>query len=183
MKRILIIILVFTGMWSLSTSGYMLAKAYLSQALIANAWDETLKNESFHKPWSWADTYPVFKLQAPRINKSSYVLEGASNRNMAFSAAHTTFSGLPGQKKSTVVSGHRDSHFDYLQELKLGDKITTYGINSTHHYKIVEMKVINSQQEKMIIKNRDELILTTCYPFDSLQTGGDLRYVVHALPL
>ena len=183
MKKISILILICLGLWNLSSSGFMLSKAYLSQVLIASAWNETLKDKKYHKPWSWADTYPVFKIQVPRINKVSYILEGASGRNMAFSAAHTSISGLPGQSKSTVVSGHRDSHFEYLQDLKLGDKIIADEMNNKYHYEIVEIKVINSQQEKLLIKNIDELILTTCYPFDSLQAGGNLRYVIHALPI
>jgi sortase A len=183
MKKIIIIILIGLGLWNLSSSGYMLIKAYLSQMLIAGAWNETLKDKNYHKPWSWADTYPVLRIHLPRINKVSYILEGASGRNMAFSATHTSISGFPGQNKSTIISGHRDSHFEYLKELKLGDKIIADEIKNKYHYEIVEIKVINIHQEKLLIRNLDELILTTCYPFDSLQAGGDLRYVIHALPI
>jgi sortase A len=183
MKKLIMLTLLGLGGWYLGSSGYMLAKAHLSEFLIADAWQKTLKDKTNHKPWSWADTYPVLEIRIPRINKQSYILEGANGRNMAFSAAHTTISGLPGQNKSTVVSGHRDSHFDYLQELIVGDKIVTYGKTITQNFKIVEIKVINSREEKLVIKNKNELILTTCYPFGALQTGGDLRYVIHATPI
>lgn len=180
MKKLIILTFLGLGCWYLGSSGYMLAKAHLSNFLIADAWKKTLKDKTNHKPWSWADTYPVLEIRIPRINKGSYILEGANDRNMAFSAAHTAISGLPGQNKSTIVSGHRDSHFDYLQELIVGDKIVTYGKTTTQNFKIVGIKVINSREEKLVIKNKNELILTTCFPFDAIQTGGDLRYVIHA---
>jgi sortase A len=183
MKKLTTLAVLFIGSWFITSSGYMLAKAHLSHYLIADAWQKTLKDNNYHKPWSWADTYPVFEIKVPRIYKSSYILEGASGRNMAFSAAHTSTSGMPGQNKSTIISGHRDSHFDYLQELKLGDEIITYGKSDNQKFKVTGLKVINSRLEKLTIKNKNELILTTCYPFNALKTGGDLRYVVHATPI
>lgn len=183
MRKLAFGLLLVLGCWHVSGSGYMLAKAHLSQYLIKQAWQKTLKDKDQHKPWSWADTYPVFEIKIPRINKHSYILAGASARNMAFSAAHTSISGLPGDNKTVIVSGHRDSHFQYLQDIKLGDEIITKGKNNTFYYKVVKTQVVNSQLEKIIIKNKKELILTTCYPFNSLITGGDLRYVIYAQPV
>lgn len=180
MRRISILLLLVLGCWHISGSGYMLAKAYLSQYMIKGAWEETLKDKGQHKPWSWADTYPVFELEIPRIDKHSYVLEGESGRNMAFSATHTSISGMPGENKSVIVSGHRDSHFDYLQHIKLGDEIIAKGKNGSFYYRVVETQIVDSKQKNILIKSKNELILTTCYPFDSLNTGGDLRYVIYA---
>jgi len=66
----------------------MLSKAWLSQVLIRQAWQQTLLDKQQHRPWSWADTYPVARLQVPRLAVSSYILEGSSGRNLAFSATH-----------------------------------------------------------------------------------------------
>jgi len=179
MRKISMVIFLTLGLWQISASGYMLAKAYLSQYLIEDAWQKTLLDGEKHKPWSWADTYPVFKMVFPRINKSSIVLEGDSGRNMAFSATHTQSSGLPGSNKTTVVSGHRDSHFEYLQELKLGDKIVASMKNGSYNYRVERFEIVDSSNNQIQISNTDQLILTTCYPFASLQTGGSLRFVVY----
>lgn len=180
MRKVSIAVLLAFGLWNVSASGYMLAKAYLSQYLIEDAWQKTLVDGQKYKPWSWADTYPIFKLVFPRINKSSIVLEGDSGRNMAFSATHTQNSGLPGSNKTTVVSGHRDSHFEYLKDLRLGDEIITNINNQSYVYQINGFEVVDSKTRQIQILNEDQLILTTCYPFDSLQTGGSLRFVVYA---
>lgn len=182
MRKIIIFTLFFTGLWHVSASGYMLAKAYLSQYLIADAWQKTQVDKQSHKPWSWADTYPVFEMSIPRLNQKTIVLEGDTGRNMAFSAAHNPSSGLPGENKTIIVSGHRDSHFEYLQDLKLGDElITTNKKNETIYYKVNRFEVVDSRIQHLIIKNSDELILTTCYPFNALQTGGKYRFAVYAV--
>ena len=183
MKKLLTLIFLSLGTWYISSSGYMLAKAELSQFLIKQAWEETLKDGQNHKPWSWADTYPVIELNIPAIDKTSYILEGASGRNMAFSAAHLLASGMPGQDKTTILSGHRDSHFAYLQQLNIGDKIITKSTSNSYAYQVVAMRIINSKDEKLLIRNKNELILTTCYPFNAMQAGGDLRYVIYANPV
>ena len=179
-KTAVIVVLLSIGLWQVSTSGYMLAKAWLSQILIADAWSQTLKDKQFHKPWSWADTYPIAQLNIPKLNKNSYILEGSSGRNLAFSATHLPQSGMPDENKSMIVSGHNDTHFSYLQFLQIGDEIEVKTISDNHVYKIKQIEIVNSQISQLLIKDKKELILTTCYPFNSLTTGSKQRLVVYA---
>ena len=183
MKYMSVLLLLVLGLWQVSGSGYMLAKAHLSQYLIISAWEQTLEDREPHLPWDWADTYPIFEMCFPSLDKKSIVLEGASGRNMAFSAAHSSESGMPGENKSTIVSGHRDSHFQHLQYLNKGDQIVINSINQLHTYRVVKIEIVNSKLETLAIRNTDEIILTTCYPFDAIQTGGNLRFVVYATPV
>ena len=183
MKKTLLVATILFGLWLLSSSGYMLMKAELSQYLIKEAWNKSIFDKQNHKPWSWADTYPIMYLNVPRIGKSSYILQGGSNRNMAFSVVHLDPSGMPGEKKSTILSGHKDSHFDYLKELKIGDEIVTQDKNTSHVFRVTSMNIVNSKSKAIAIRNTNELILTTCYPFSDFEFGGDLRYIVHASPI
>ena len=166
--------------WQLATAGYMLGKAWLSQYLIAQAWQQTLVDNKAHKPWSWADTYPLFELSLPRLDQHSHVLAGASGRNLAFSSAHVSARGLPGQLRSSIVSGHRDSHFAFLQDVLLGDEIVVISYKGRLSYHVTSMQIIDSRKTQLTIRNKAELILTTCYPFNALTAGGDLRYVIYA---
>jgi sortase A len=170
------------GLWFVGQSGYMLAKSHFAHYLIKDAWQKTLIDDNNHKPWSWADTYPVFEISFPSIGTKNYVLEGANGRNMAFSVAHVSASGMPGQQKTTILSAHRDSHFNYLQHLKIGDEIITTSKNQTTRFRVINTRVINTNSEKLQIRNIKELLLTTCYPFNSIRPGGNLRYVVYAIP-
>lgn len=177
------VIILMAGIWHVSASGYMLSKAWLSQYLIKEAWQQTLADKLNHKPWSWADTYPIAELRVKRLAMSGYVLEGSSARNLAFSATHLENSGMPGQNKTIVVSGHRDSHFEYLQNLKIGDEIELNTINGLAAYVVNQINVVNSKNSKIRILNKEELLLTTCYPFGALSAGGNLRFVVYATPV
>jgi len=47
-----------------------------------------------------------------------------------------------------------------------------------HYLEVVDSRV----QDLVIDPGMERISLVTCYPFDSLQTGGPLRYVVTALP-
>ena len=49
----------------LAQAGLIHAKARLGQALIEGAWQRTLGGEEGVRPWPWADTTPVARLQVP----------------------------------------------------------------------------------------------------------------------
>lgn len=178
--KIIIAVLLTVGSWQVGSSVYLLAKAQLAQYLIADAWQATLQDGGRHKPWSWADTHPIAKLSFPSLAKTSYVLEGASGRNMAFGPARSVTSGMPGQARSTLISAHNDSHFKFLAHVKVDDLIEVQTIDGHFSYQVKDLRVVDSSQQQVAIHAADELILTTCYPFDALQTGGKLRYQVTA---
>lgn len=182
-KKVLILAIVALGFWHVSASAYMLSKAWLSQYLISQSWQQTLADKQKHKPWSWADTYPVGTINFPRIKQSSVILEGSSGRNLAFSITHLSASGMPDENKTMILSGHRDSHFSYLQDVQKGDEIKVQTIKGEFTFKVTELRVVDSTKEKMTISNQQELLLSTCYPFDALMAGGSLRYVVKAVKL
>ncbi len=178
--KIIIALLLTVGSWQVGSSVYLLAKAQLAQYLIADAWQNTLQDGAQHKPWSWADTHPVAKLVFPTLDKTSYVLEGANGRNMAFGPVRSITSGMPGRAFSTVISAHNDSHFKFLDQIKINDVIRIQTTDGNFSYQVSDLRVVDSSKQQVNIHTEDQLILTTCYPFNALQTGGKLRYQVTA---
>lgn len=170
------------GGWYVLSSGYMLAKAHLSIWLISDAWALTLKDGQPHPPWSWADTHPVAKIKMPRLGESSYILADANGRNLAFGPAHLRGSGMPGEGKTIVFSGHNDSHFSYLGEVAMGDVIAVETVQGVYRYRVTSLQVVDSAQQALNIDSVETLVLTTCYPFNSLSSGGSLRFQVKASP-
>ncbi len=181
--KIILAVLLTVGSWQVGSSVYLLAKAHLAQYLIADAWQATLQDGGQHKPWDWADTHPVAKLTFPSLSESTYVLEGASGRNMAFGPARTVSAGMPGDAISTIISAHNDSHFKFLGQVKLQELIQVETTTGQFTYQVTDLRVVDSKQQQVVINQQDELILTTCYPFNALQTGGSLRYQVTAARL
>src|SRR6478609_5123012 len=74
-------------LWHLGSGLWIAAKARLAQHLIEQAWQQTLGEPGHaHKPWSWADTWPVLHLQTLQRDgwHDSYVLQSASGESLAF---------------------------------------------------------------------------------------------------
>lgn len=167
-----------------SKSGYMYLKAELSQHLIAKAWDEVLidGNLSKAKPWSWADTYPIAKITSKRDNKSLYILEGTSGEALAFGPGHYEGTALPAEDGDSVIAGHRDSHFSFLENAKIGDIFSVQNYKNTKAvYQIEEIKIVDSSKENLEIKEHiNRLQFITCYPFNAIKSGGVMRYVLYA---
>lgn len=183
LKRLGVLIIIAIGGWQFSSGTYIYAKAQLAQYLLTNAWTKTLDGNPKVKPWRWADTHPVAKITFD--NKLDYIiLAGGSGRTMAFGPGHVSATPLPGNGGNSVIVGHRDTHFSVLKDLTPGDIIQVQIPNKQISYKVVNSFIVDqSQSEVMQDFGSEQLTLITCYPFNALQAGGPLRYVVRAEPI
>jgi sortase A len=81
-----------------------------------------------------------------------------------------------------VIAGHRDTHFNFLRYLKLGETLLLETADGRDHlYRIVGMDVVDSRRGSLLLDTEMPMLsLVTCYPFNSDETGGPLRFVVTA---
>ncbi len=157
-------------------------KAEVAQFLLERSWQRTLTGETNAKPWPWADTRAIAILEAPRLGLREVVLEGSSERNLAFGPTLMNGTQL-NETADRILSGHRDTHFNFLKDLKLGDILRLRSANETRQYRVNSMEIIDSRDQQLVIEDDiDRLTLLTCYPFDTPTSGGPLRWVVTALP-
>lgn len=149
--------------------------------LIAHAWQKTLTAGTKTKPWSWADTWPVAALTTP-AGETLYVLAGTNAQALAFGPGLLDQSTAPGQVGNTVIAGHRDTHFLFLEEIQQGDVIEVQSTSGlVYKYRVDHMDIVDSTKQQVHLQQQKaELVLITCYPFHALNAGGPLRYVVHA---
>jgi sortase A len=110
------------------------------------------------------------------------VLAGASGRTLAFGPGHLHGSALPGDAGNAVITAHRDTHFRFLRAINPGDELVVERAGGgTRHFRIRGAYVTDYRDLHL---PRDTavptLTLVTCYPFDALNPGGPLRYVVVA---
>lgn len=174
--------LVSVSIWQAGEAVYIHAKAWVAQRLIAAAWDRSLATGAAVKPWPWADTFPVARLEAPRQGAALMVLSGASGRTLAFGPGHVDGTPLPGDPGNAVVSGHRDTHFAFLRKLRSGDALLVHSASGRLvRYVVSGIEVVRNKDVRVLLDMGDDrLTLVTCYPFDSPVPGGSLRYVVVA---
>lgn len=187
-KRKVCLLMLFTfGVYQLSSGAWIFTKAQLAQYLIEQAWHDSLFDKQRHRPWSWADTYPVAELSFKR-NKW-YVLADANPRNLAFGPTHLSTTPLPGQQGNSVIVGHRDTQFNSLKSMKLGDVIKVVNLQDISHYKVSSLDVVHVKQlsqwqiGKPIDMLQPTITLITCYPFDSLTPNPSHRFVVSAVKI
>ena len=175
--------LIGVAIWQFGQGGYIFAKAKLAQALIRASWKQARATGEQVPPWPWADTRPVARLIAPRLGVEVYVLAGSSGRTLAFGPGHVAGTPLPGYAGNSVIAAHRDTHFAFLQRLRLGDELIVETVEGLRRsYTMTSAEVAHkSATYVMASDGGSRLTLITCYPFDAITPGGPLRYVVSAI--
>ena len=181
MKR-LILLVAALGLSFLAYGAYIPAKAVLAQYLINDAWNDSIRSGESHKPWKWADMHPVMKLSSKKHKQELIVLFGDKGNSLAFAPGYNIFSYMPKQGGTTVISAHRDTHFEFLQNVTISDVFElTDRNNRTTSYEVSDIKIIDATKQDIAIhSDQNELKLITCYPFDAIVARGPLRYVVTA---
>lgn len=168
------------GFWPLGQSAYIPAKAWLAQDLMQRAWNHSADEGKPVKPWPWADTHPVARLIAEDGNTDLIVLSGASGRTLAFGPGMMTSGATPGDVGNAVIAGHRDTHFAFLQRVKDGDAMVLEKPDGAQFlYQVVAIDVVDSRRASLTLDTDGAFLsLVTCYPFDAVDAGGPMRYVV-----
>jgi len=176
-------LLVVFGSWLIGQGAWIHMKAVAAQWLLQRAWRETLTTQQPVKPWPWADTWAVGRLLVPRLDVNQIILADASGQSLAFGPGKVGNGTISDEDSpNMILSGHRDTHFSFVQDVRLGDMVqvqTTEG--DWQQFLVEKLEVIDSRVESLLINHGEaELQLITCYPFDAVLPGGSLRYVVTA---
>jgi len=183
MKPYILIFLFIPGCWFVGKGLYIESKATLAQHLLEHAWQKVKAGEPQSKPWPWADTWPIARLTVPRLKIDLIVLAGDSGRTLAFGPGHHFSSAKLGAVGNSLISAHRDTHFNFLQYLRAGDaifiettqtNITRFNVSATQVVDMDKARFINDPSSAY-------LHLVTCYPFNSILAGGSQRFIVSAV--
>lgn len=181
-SQIVVSSLLCLGFWQFGQGAYIPAKAWFAQELMHRAWKKAEGGEQAPAPWPWADTWPVARLSAKGGDIELIVLEGGSGRTLAFGPGHLSISVLPGENGNSIIAGHRDTHFLFLQYMKRGETIQVELPDGRKHlYQVTEIDVVDSRRGSLVLDtDSPTLSLVTCYPFDALAAGGPMRFIVSA---
>lgn len=168
------------GLAEFSYGLWIPAKAWLSQILLDRAWQNSQLQHADVKPWPWADTWPVLKLTDVATNESLLVLQGDSGQALAFGPGFNSQSYQPGQPGNTIISAHRDTHFNFMAQLKTGQQLRLEDRHRRHHvYTIKSLDVVDSHKTLIGIATEEDLLtLVTCYPVNGITPAGSMRYVI-----
>jgi sortase A len=171
------------GGWLIGQGAWIHVKALAAQWLLHHAWHETLRTQQPVKPWPWADTWPVSRLIVPRLNINQTILADAGGESLAFGPGKVGNGAFADDdSQGLIVSGHRDTHFSFVRDVELGERIAVQTRQGDWRAFVVNaIEVVDSRIDTLPMKQEATgLRLITCYPFDSLLSGGPLRYIVTA---
>ncbi|WP_239557703.1 class D sortase [Neobacillus cucumis] len=133
-------------------------------------------------PPKTGDTVGLLKIS--KIKAELAIVEGTNPDDLKKGVGHYKGSYLPGDKGQIVLSGHRDTVFRKLGELKIGDQLIMEMPNGNFTYEITKTKIVKANDLSIITlqHKQEELILTTCYPFHYVGNAPK-RYIIYAKPI
>ncbi|MEH2490521.1 class GN sortase [Bradyrhizobium sp. AZCC 2230] len=175
------LVLALVGTILFGDGAYIHAKAWLAQMLLERAFDRSVATGEPVKPWSWADTWPVARIEVKRIGASAIVLEGTSGQALAFGPGHLHQTVDAGERGAAVYAAHRDTHFRFLRDVAIGDVIdVTRSDGKRFRFRADSSAIVRFDASGIDPATQDfELVLATCWPFDAV-TSGPERYLLHA---
>lgn len=161
-------------------AGLIHAKAVLAQVLLERAWQRGQAQGMATKPWPWADIRPIAVLSAPTLGVQQYVLDDHSGEALAFGPGLVMQDSDAGSVK--VLAGHRDTHFNFLQHLAPGMRVTLTVVGrEPQTYEIRAREILDARIDDLPLQRlAPTLFLVTCYPFDAVSNRGPWRFVLTA---
>src|SRR5579871_2356909 len=142
-SRLISLFILLAGLILFGQGAYIHAKALLAQVLLERAFATTIATGQPTKPWSWADTWPVARIEVKRLDASAIALAGSSGQALAFGPGHVELTPNAGERGVAVYSAHRDTHFRFLKDAVVGDEIdVTRHDGQTFRYRIDGSSVV-----------------------------------------
>jgi sortase A len=120
-------------------------------------------------------------LLIPKINAELAIVEGTDADDLEKGVGHYKGSFYPEENGQIVLSGHRDTVFRKAGDLVLGDHLTMKMPYGDYTYEITDTKIVSADDTSIITlqNSEEELVLTTCYPFNYVGDAPD-RYIIYA---
>jgi sortase A len=129
-----------------------------------------------------AEGAAVARLIIPRIRLDEIVLEGVGSEELNAAPGHLPGSAFPGERGNSVISAHRDRHFDRMDEVQLGDTILTESGQYQNAWVVISKRVVGKSAPALFKTADATLTLTTCWPIRYLGTAPD-RLLLTARPI
>lgn len=189
------LIFIFAGVAILAVAGFQLAETKVKSGQTLEEAKRLVKSEpkETNAPQSPEEAATesakpgfgevVGLLEIPAIKSELAIVEGTDPDDLKKGVGHYQGSYFPGEGGQIVLSGHRDTVFRRLGELKAGDVLNIRMPKKDAQYEITGTKIVNAEDRTIITLQNDteELILTTCYPFSYLGNAPE-RYIIFAKP-
>jgi len=122
----------------------------------------------------------IGRIEIPRLGLSVIVIEGTTGTTLRRAVGHIPGTALPGQPGNVAISGHRDTFFRPLRNIRQNDVITLVTPLGEYRYRVVSTKIVSPNDTAVLDPTANEILtLVTCYPFYFLGSAPE-RFIVRA---
>jgi sortase A len=165
------------GILALGYAAYVVADAHAYQAIETSKFESVSRSEGPH---------PVIKggvigeVEVPRLGLKAIVVQGDSPRILRRAVGHIAETALPGESGNVALTGHRDSFFRPLRNIRVGDAIALKTRDGDFQYQVESTAVVPPSDVQVLRASGGRtLTLITCFPFYYVGSAPN-RFVVRA---
>lgn len=121
------------------------------------------------------------RMSIPSLALSVTVVEGTDALALRRAVGHVPGTAMPGETGNVVISGHRDTHFRPLRNVRRGDVINIATLRGDFSYRVTSTLIVSPDHLAVLEPGEGEnLTLITCYPFNFIGSAPD-RFIVRAV--
>ncbi len=122
----------------------------------------------------------IGRIEVPRVGISVMVIEGTGSTTLRRAVGHIRGTSLPGGVGNVGISGHRDTFFRPLRNVRENDIITLTTPFGKYYYRVVSTQIVAPHDVAVLDPGAKEVLtLVTCYPFYFVGAAPD-RFIVRA---
>ena len=170
------------GIVGLMYVGYLLADARAYQEREQNAFEQPrVQNVSrTEEPHPVGEDAVIGEMVIPRLGLKVIVVQGDSPSILRRAVGHIFQTALPGQPGNVALTGHRDTFFRPLRNIRPGDAITFKTLSGEFQYQVESTSVVPPSDVSVLDPSSGRtLTLITCFPFYFVGAAPN-RFVVRA---
>ena len=122
----------------------------------------------------------IGRLEIPRLGLSVMLMEGDDTKTLRRAVGHIPGTPLPGQLGNIALSGHRDTYFRPLRNIRDDDVIVITTLHGVYRYRVMSTQIVAPDDIAVLNASQGEILtLVTCYPFYFVGAAPD-RFIVRA---
>lgn len=150
-------------------------RGWAAQYLIERAWQQSFDGQQVAVPWPGLKSYPVARLQIPALGRDMVVMRGTEPEILAHGPGWHEGSEEPGRPGIAMISGYRDSHFDFMRSLQR-DMVVRLSLpgGGQKDYVVDELAIVQAPEIRLDLGSDESvLLLSTSYPVSVPGLAGD----------
>lgn len=122
----------------------------------------------------------IGRIEIAHLGLSAIVMEGDGRRTLRRAVGHIPGTALPGQHGNMALTGHRDTFFRPLRNIRLDDIILLTTLQGQYRYRVRSTQVVTPDTVSVLDPGRSEMLtLITCHPFYFVGAAPN-RFIVRA---